>query len=174
MYMVSRVISKRSGRCWIKEMRCCRYWIKRSFADPMDSIRLIYVRSYFNKEMGYVLLAEKNITKQKNIFEAEQIASRSFNTAPSNKADLLIGLGECHYQMKQYEQTIRLTDSALALLSTTASAMFYKRIYEMRANSFDQLGKFNESLTAQRLFKAISDSINNNNQQGHCRDAHQI
>ncbi|HEX2631142.1 MAG TPA: histidine kinase, partial [Chitinophagaceae bacterium] len=135
---------------------------KRSFADPMDSIRLIYVRSYFNKEMGYVLLAEKKYNEAKNIFEAEQIASRSFNTAPSNKADLLIGLGECHYQMKQYEQTIRLTDSALALLKYDSIAMFYKRIYEMRANSFDQLGKFNESLTAHRLFKAISDSINNN------------
>lgn len=134
---------------------------KRSFADPMDSVKLIYARSYLNKTIAYCLLAEKKYSDAKRAFEAEQVASRSFNTAPSNKADVLIGLGECHYQMGQFEHTIRLTDSALALLKHDSIAMFYKRIYEMRANSYDQLGKFNESLNAHRLFKAISDSINN-------------
>jgi tetratricopeptide (TPR) repeat protein len=134
---------------------------QRSFANPMDSIKLIYARSYFNKEMGYCLLAEKKYNEAKLVFEAEQVASRSFNTAPSNKADLLIGLGECNYQVGQFEQTIRLTDSALALLKHDSIPVFYKRIYEMRANSFDQLGKYSESLSAYRLFKAISDSINN-------------
>lgn len=133
----------------------------KTVADPMDSVKLIYAKSFFNKVAATLYSRQRKFDAADKIYRQEWEDSRKYNTAGINKFDITGGWANNYYLAGKYDSALHYSAIALDLLKGSGIPAAYVKIYQMRADVFEKLGRYEEAYRAHVLFKQASDSENN-------------
>lgn len=129
--------------------------------SQMDSMKMIYTKSFFNNVMAVVRTREGNFAEADRIYRQEWEDSKKYNMSPLNKFDILGGRAHNFYQAGKYDSALLYSDMAWNIIKENSLPMVDIKFFELRTNIFEKLGRFKEAFEAQHLSRTANDSLNN-------------
>ncbi|MBL7749197.1 MAG: histidine kinase, partial [Chitinophagaceae bacterium] len=129
--------------------------------NPMDSMRLIYTRSFFNNVMALVRSKEGRFAEAEVLYRRQWEDSKVYNGSDVNKYDILLGMSSNFYRAGKYDSALHYSEMALGVIKENSMPAADLNLFTLRADIFEKLGRYKDAYNAQNLANKADDSLKN-------------
>lgn len=129
--------------------------------NPMDSMRLIYTRSFFYNVLAVVRSREGKFGEAEILYRRLWEDSKVYNRSDVNKYDILVGMASNFFRAEKYDSALRYSEMALGVIKENSMPAADLNLFTLRADIFEKLGRYKDAYDAQSLANKADDSLKN-------------